>query len=209
MVGAAFGREGRGPTAFPSYLAAARAAIGRGALFEAWLTLMEATLHYLPHSAFCAEGTAGGSDCIGREVVQAVLLKDARVRELQTALALEQRANKPEEMIERLGRISRDGVSKGYLLDVFRGNALSQRPDLLETIGLDPEALISSGIRANPYVPSFYKDLGDHFARNLDFTRAFLCWDLGRSLPDGATNESLVQITELEAELERRFPEFF
>ncbi len=209
MVAAAFGQQGAGPTVFPSYLAEARAAIGRGALFEAWLTLMEATLHYLPRSAFCPEGTAGGSECIGRQVVEEVLLKDERIRQLQTALALEQRAGKPEELIERLGRISRDGISKGYLLDVFRGNALSKRPDLTETYGLDPTALISSGILASPYVPSFYKDLGDHFARRLDFARAFLCWDLGRSLPDGATNESLFQINALEADLERRFPEFF
>ena len=209
MVAAAVGREGRGPTTFPSYLAEARAAIGRGALLEAWLTLMEATLHYLPRSAICPEGTAGGSDCIGRQVVEDVLLEDERVREVQTALAMGQRAGKPKELIERLGRISRKGISKGYLLDVFRGNALSQRPDLLETFKLDPVALIASGIYASPYVPSFYRDLGDHFARNLDYVRAFLCWDLGRALPDGATNESLLSISALEADLERRFPEFF
>ena len=209
MVAAAYGQQGQGPTAFPGYLAAARAAIGRGALFDAWLTLMEATLHYLPRSAFCPEGTAGGRDCIGRQVVQDVLLKDERIRELQTALALEQRSRESELMIERLGRISREGTSKAYLLDVFRGNALSQRPDLRETFALDPAALISQGIRKSPYVPSFYKDLGDHFARNLDFVRAFLCWDLGRALPQGATNESLLPITALEADLQKRFPDFF
>lgn len=209
MAAAVVESQDKGPLGFDAYLESARGAMGRGATFDAWLMLMEATLHHPQLSPFCGSTAEDHPGCFNQETVQNVLLKDARTRELQTALALKQRANQPERMLERLRLISRDGLSKGYMLDVFSGNTLSQRPDLKEQFPQDPAALIAAGIRRNPYVPTFYKDLGDHFARNRDFARAFICYDLGRALPDGGRHQKLQQISQQERDLERLFPDFF
>ncbi|MDJ0943645.1 MAG: hypothetical protein QNJ30_09280 [Kiloniellales bacterium] len=209
MIDAVFSRHVEGPKSLEDYVREARAAVRRDALFEAWLTLMEGTLHYLPRTAFCNDGDPGSASCLDAEVVQDMIGRDDRILVLRGALSREQRTRNPEATVETLVRLSRKGVTRGYLLDVFAGNALSEAPELEAKFGLDPARLIAEGIRRNPYVPNFYKELGDHYARRNDLIRAFACYDLGRSLPNRQANDTLEEISAMEAELERLFPDFF
>lgn len=209
MLAAASGRHAEAPKTIDGYISDVRAAMDRGAMAEAWLTLMEATLHFQPGSPACAAGSPASAACIDGRVVQDVILRDESVGNLQAALALQLRGEQSERMFGQLYEASRKGLPKGYVIDVFLGNAASQRPGLAQEYGLDAVKLIAGGIRENPYVPAFYKDLGDHFARNLDFVRAYHCYDLGRALPDGAGHESLRLVSKRERELELAFPEFF
>ena len=209
MVAAVLGQHGKGPKRLEDYVREARAAVGRNAVFEAWLTLMEGTLHYLPRNAFCQEGEPPSDSCLEAAVVEDMIGRDDRILVLRGALSQDQRTRNPEASLETLLRLSRKGVTRGYLLDVFAGNALSEAPQLEGKFGLDPADLISQGILKNPYLPNFYKELGDHFSRRNDLIRAFVCYDLGRSLPNREANDTLEQISAMEVDLERRFPEFF
>ena len=212
MLAAVSGRVGRGPKAIETYVSDVWAAVGHGAMDEAWLTLLEATLHYQPRSPVCAaESAEGASDltCFDKWFVQNVMLEDERVRGLQEAMSPQLSGKHTELTVKKLLDASREKFTKSYIIDVFLGNAVSRQPELMQVYDLDAAELIIRGIEKNPYIPSFYKDLGDHFARDLDFVRAYLCYDLGRALPDGAGSESLQLITMRERELELSFPEFF
>jgi len=209
MISAVLGQHGKGPKRLEDYVREARAAVARDALFEAWLTLMEGTLHYLPKNAFCQDGEQSSDSCLETAVVEEMIGRDDRILVLRGALSREQRTRNPEATLDTLLRLSRKGVTRGYLLDVFAGNALSEAPELEEKFGLDPAGLITKGILKNPYVPNFYKELGDHFTRRNELIRAYVCYDLGRSLPNRQANDTLEEISAMEVELERRFPEFF
>jgi len=70
-------------------------------------------------------------------------------------------------------------------------------------------SMFASAIRGNPYVPTFYKDLGDYFARQYRSDLAWLCYDLGRQLPDANATPVLPSITNLEKRFAADFPQFF
>ncbi len=209
MMAAVAGRHGRGPKPLARYVSEALAAFDRGAYLDAWLTLREAELHHHPRSPVCE--TAGQLDagCFDSRAAKEIELLDSQVRELLAALDLQEKPGQSEQMIEKLIEFSRAELSKGYMIKVLLGRALSQRPDLSQKHDLDAAVLIASAIKKNPYVPIFYKDLGDHFARNYDFVRAYTYYDLGRSLPGGSGSTSLQEVSRYERGLEEALPDFF
>jgi hypothetical protein len=64
-------------------------------------------------------------------------------------------------------------------------------------------------LRANPYIPSLYKDLGDHFMRGYEPIRAWTCYDLGRALAGRWEDDLLKHVDDYEANLLQHFPAFF
>lgn len=209
MLAAVAGRHGRGPKPLARYVSEALAAFDRGAYTDAWLTLREAELHHHPRSPVCAAAGQQNDSCFDSRTAGEIELLDSQVRELLAALDLQEKPGQGEKMIEKLIEFSRADLSKSYMIKVLLGRALSQRPDLSQKHGLDAGELIASAIKKNPYVPVFYKDLGDHFARNYDFVRAYTYYDLGRSLPGDSGSESLREVFRYERSLEKALPDFF
>lgn len=209
MLAAVAGRHGKGPKPLARYVSEALAAFDRGAYMDAWLTLREAELHHHPRSPVCETAGQVSDSCFDSRAAEEIELLDAQVRELLAALDLQEKPGQAETMIEKLIEFSRADLSKSYMIKVLLGRALSQRPDLSQKKGLDAGELIASAIKKNPYVPVFYKDLGDHFARNYDFVRAYTFYDLGRALPGGSGSESLREVSRYEGALEKALPDFF
>lgn len=209
MLAAVAERHGKGPKPLARYVSEALAAFDRGAYMDAWLTLREAELHHHPRSPVCEAAGRSDDDCFDSRAAKEIELLDFQVRELLAALDLQDKPGQVETMIETLIEFSEADLSKGYMIKVLLGRALSQRPDLSLKHGLDAGELIASAIKKNPYVPIFYKDLGDHFARNYDFVRAYTYYDLGRALPGGSGSESLREVSRYETALEKALPDFF
>jgi tetratricopeptide (TPR) repeat protein len=145
-----------------------------------------------------------GRDPRGRSSLDAALAKilaarDARVSSLRVA------RGKPEEfaaILKAVDGIDRRGLNKGYQLDVYRGS-------MLIALGRIPEAndAFLDALEANPYLLNAYRPLGDDHLRAFETIEAWRCYDAIRRVdPDSAL---LNDVKELEARLEKDFPEDF
>ena len=119
------------------------------------------------------------------------------------------------EAAERLRRFPKDDLDSKYLLEFFLANergalALSHADRVRKSV-LEGQALEGylTALRANPYAAGFYKSLGDFFYYRLEMPAAWTYWDLGRALPNRATEDDLSSVARIEAKLRESFPGYF
>lgn len=81
-----------------------------------------------------------------------------------------------------------------------------------EAAGLpaDPLPLTLAGVRAYPYVPGYWSDLGDLYRANWRFDLAFFCYEVGAALPvPGAASSPASGRLETARRFRADFPHFF
>ena len=92
--------------------------------------------------------------------------------------------------------LKRDDVDNPYVVDEFLANSLiaARHP-------ADAAPLFVAAIRGNPYMPAYYKDLGDLYLISFRPALAWLCYDLGRALPGSAQAPVISKMNDYEAQL--------
>jgi hypothetical protein len=85
--------------------------------------------------------------------------------------------------LEALDALDRDQFSHPHVLDVFKANMLTGmgRSD-------EARALFLDHLRRSPWLAAAYKDLGDLYYARYEMSRAWLCWEIGRSIAPGHPN---------------------
>src|SRR5262249_42300581 len=140
---------------------------------------------------------------------------DLRVGNFNGAFNLSER--EPQKAIETWQALPRDGLSNGYVIDVSIANvesqaaSVSRRQNAIAAQAMRRDALqrFAAAIRGNPYVRSYYEDLGDDLLRTFRADLAWLCYDLGRALPGPQSDDSQRSAARLEAQLPIDHPDLF
>ncbi len=189
------------------YFVKVRDAVNRKAWFAALMLQTELSLYAAHQSGGCTDELEREGICIDLLDFRNDLLRDERVRLYLQAQNIQN--TEPVRAVEIWLSIPLEDVSNAYLMGVFVGNVVSTYRDSFKTAPVDPYAKFASAIMANPYVSSFYKDLGDHFRRQLEFGLAWTCYDLGRALPNRPRGDVLAHVDLIEGQLRQQVPQLF
>ncbi|HEY5210632.1 MAG TPA: hypothetical protein VIJ42_14440 [Stellaceae bacterium] len=185
-------------------IAAARRAIDRdfsgGRKFDAALRLTELALRWGRSATACDAATA--TPCLGKQRIDALLRDDPRSAAMFEATALQD--HEPDRAIEIWQDLDRRDVAKAYVVDIFLGRLLSERGERVAA----GQSFIAA-FSGDPEIPTLYRELGDHFGRVSRLDLAWLCYDLGRALPDRNTPDALSGIDTVEQELATTYPALF
>ena len=200
MIEADAGKARGGPRSIADYRRGIDAAFRHGQRFQTALLLAEMALQLGRTATDC---DAGPDDvpCHDADEINEFLHDDPRANILFKASALQVR--KSDEAIAAWRGLDRGDVLDPYVVDMFLGRNLSIR-------GKRAEAATSfrAALAGNPYVPTLYRDLDDHFARVVRIDLAWICYDLGRSLPGRQIPDALSDIDQLEQELAKQYPDY-
>lgn len=129
-------------------------------------------------------------------------LKDDRNWDLFRQGLSTQTQGEAENAVKALNSIDRQGLTKGYVIDIMLGDAYEADQKDKEAIDCYFKAL-----RANPLLAGPWKDLGDAYYDGYQMDLAWLCWDTARKLyPD---HPLLQGVTEEEKGFVKDFPEYF
>jgi hypothetical protein len=181
------------------YRQAAEGALSRHDGFEAALLLAEMTLQYGHGASDCA---AAAAPCRTSKELSRLLAEDARAAALYRAQTLG--ANDGKEALAIWRGLNRDGAPHGYVVDLLIAN-LESAADHREAAA----AAFEKVLRGNPALGALYKDLGDHYLRGGRVDLAWICYDLGRSLPARSEANPLNVVEALEHSLAAQYPDFF
>lgn len=195
------------PKSLDAYFTQIRDAVNRKAWFEAVMLQTELTLFTADMNGRCTEEFELSGRCIDLYDFAADMLRDKRVQSYIRAQEIQD--SEPARAVEIWRSIPLADVPNPYLMGIFIGNVISAHSDAFETAPVDPYAMFATAIAANPYVSSFYKDIGDHFTRQLEFDLAWICYDLGRALPNRPQEDVLAQVEQIESHLRRHVPQLF
>jgi hypothetical protein len=204
MLEAAALRHGGGPRSVSDFEIAIDRALSTGNGFQAMLLALELQLQHGSSAADCATAPVP-QPCHSLREIGAAVRGDERARSFLAATRVEQVEHDPGKAIELRRAIPRDDLASAYVIDDQIANAMTMKG----LLGSETLSLFANAIRGNPYVPTFYKDLGDYFARQYRTDLAWLCYDLGRALPGANATPVLPSITDLEKRFVADFPQFF
>ncbi|WP_090320661.1 hypothetical protein [Duganella sp. CF517] len=107
-----------------------------------------------------------------------------------------------EGAVKTLAELRKQAPRKAYVLKLLEANnrlRLGQRKESLRLFG--------EVLEANPVLGGAYKDLGDLLLLTGDSPRAWRSWDIGRAIAPKVPNFTVVN--DFEAQLLKRYPEFF
>jgi hypothetical protein len=184
MLEAVAGRHRPGPPAQPALLTATQAAIRDGQGFRAALLFIEASHIFGPTALACPPNAPAGAACVQPAAFRDVVQKDARAGTLLGGFGAV--GKEPRKAVDVWTSLKRDDVTNGYVIDISIANALSATLGSTQgenEVAAETRRRFQAAIRGNPYVASYYDDLGDHFARKFQTPLAWLCFDLARALP--------------------------
>ncbi|HWI29306.1 MAG TPA: hypothetical protein VN668_20195 [Stellaceae bacterium] len=201
MLQAVAGRAGQGPRSLDDYRRAADRALRERHDFAAALLLAEAALQYGADAADCTTGS-GSVPCHDPQELSRRFAADPRAANLYRAEAEE--PQDPVAAVQLWQSIKHDDVADGYVVDAFLADRLSAEGHRQDAMGAFARAL-----QGNPYLGGVYKEMGDHFLRASRTDLAWICYDLGRALPDRDPHDPLAAVDKVEAALVAAYPEFF
>ncbi|MDP2124554.1 MAG: hypothetical protein Q8J92_09235 [Parvibaculum sp.] len=202
MLQAIAGTYGSGPRTTASYKAAIGQAMDSGRSFHALVLALELSLQRGEFLQSCGPADAS---CYTFPNIVTAARSDSRGSALLRSLELDQ--TDPAAATREREGIDRRDVPSGYLIGAFLGNGLvtqnTRRPEARQ--------LLHEAMRGNPYVASFYKDLGDYHSRAFEYPTAWLLYDLGRLVPERSRAESdpLNGVDGMERHLVANFGQFF
>jgi hypothetical protein len=193
-----------GPRSASDYETAIDQELAAGHDFHALLLAIEMVLQHGASAASCRFWPAP-KPCRSIQDVFAAVGHDERAQKFIEALRAEQAAHDVGKAIRIRRELQHEDVANGYIVDDQLANALTS------TGSADTEtfALFSKALYGNPYVATFYKDIGDYFMRRYHADLAWLCYDLGRLLPDSDATPVLRSVTSFEQQLAAEYPQFF
>lgn len=201
ILDAVSGRHGP-PRPLADYRRAADTALKQKQGFAAMLLLSEAALQYGAAAGDCTAGLGWAARCRRTEEINRVLDEDPR-----TALFYKAQTVTPKDPAAAAAawqELKHDDVPGGYVVDAFLADRLSAAGHRQEAMGAFAVALAG-----NPYLGGVYKELGDHFLRASRTDLAWICYDLGRSLPGRSADDALSAVDALEDKLAAAYPAFF
>jgi len=107
-----------------------------------------------------------------------------------------------EKKLRELTAIDRSGLSRGFLVDVFRGALLTllNRPE-------EANSLFLKALEVNPFLTSVYVLLGTNHFRSMATEDAWRCFDAAKKV--NPASPSLADVRSLENRFEHDFPEAF
>jgi hypothetical protein len=193
------GRGSKGLRTPAQYHAAIGDALARKAGLQAALLGLEGSEQYGERAFDCSGGQAG---CHSLKEIFTEGQNDARVGVVVRALGAGQ-TDRAKALAAMRG-LRRDDVTNGYVIDDFAGNMMVEEGNHRDAL-----PLIANAVRGNPYVAGYYKDMGDLFRTSFDSASAWICYDLGRVLPGGASAPVIDNINQYETKLASDFPQFF
>lgn len=103
-------------------------------------------------------------------------------------------------------------LGASFALALLKGDRAFQDQARAAGLPTDPTPLTIAAVRAYPYNPAYWTDLGDLRGANYDFEQAYLFYDIAFSLPvpgAGASNVALNSKKTFAERLQRDFPAFF
>jgi hypothetical protein len=202
MIDAASSHVGRPPRSLADYRRAADQALQQGRGFAAMLLVSEAALQYGPIAGDCSSGLGWAARCRRGDELNRVLAKDPRAALFYKAQTAPSRD--PAAVIAELRGLKRDDVADDYVVDAFLADRLSTAGQRQAAMGAFALALAG-----NPYLAGVYKELGDHYLRAARSDLAWICYDLGRSLPGRRGDDALAAVDAIEDDLASTYPAFF
>jgi hypothetical protein len=125
---------------------------------------------------------------------------DPGVRAVSRALAIEKRD--PAQALRELGNVVGEGIEGAPGMAILRANQMLR-------LRQGPKALaeFERALAGNPFLAGAWIDAGSIYFNGYQTGKAWVCWDAARAI--GAGRPLLERIDQTEAELLRRFPEFF
>jgi hypothetical protein len=205
MIEALAGRADQGPRPVAVYRAEIDSALKDNRRFEAALLLTELALQWGRGAAACDpddKDAAAQGPCHSKAEIDKLMSADPRAVAMFQAMGLQTRD--PDKALVMWRTIERSDVADRYVVDIFLARLLSVRGEREEA-----SWSFAAAFAGNAYIPTLYRDLGDHFARGERTDLAWFCYDLGRALPNRAEADALSNIDELERKLVEQFPELF
>ncbi len=203
MFDAIAGRYHGGPRSIADYRTALADALAHGNVLQHYALDNEFLLQYGLGTTACLNGNPAQDDCSHQQDIAQQWLADGRTHAMIDSFGPEGQGDYKSAIAQRKA-IAHDDLSNPYMFDIWIGNAMTEGGDNEGALSLLP-----NGIRGNPYIGSFYKDLGDAFRHSFEPMEAWTCYDLGRALPGGDTKPIVVDIAKIEEFLETKYPEFF
>lgn len=202
MLEAVSGRRAAAPRSLADYRRAADQALGQGHGFAAMLLLSEAALQYGTAAGDCASGLGWAAGCPRTDDIRRALAADPRAMLFYKAQTTEPKDAAAAVTVWQ--DLKHDDVADGYVVDAFLADRLSAAGHRREAM-----AAFARALAGNPYLAGVYKELGDHFLRISRTDLAWVCYDLGRSLPGRSADDALAPVDVLEAKLASLYPAFF
>jgi hypothetical protein len=200
MLQAVAGKALGGPRPLADFRRAIDAALRGEESFEAALLLAEATMQYGRAANDCEAGTA--DLCHDAAELSRRLGADRRAALLYKGQQAE--AEDPEEAATLWQGLKHDDVADGFVVDALLAPLLSGSRHRADAV-----AAFAKALAGNPYVGPLYRELGDHYLRAARPDLAWLCYDLGRALPNRSPDGRLSEVDALERKLEAQYPGLF
>ena len=181
-----------------------RAAIARdfaaGQEFAAALGLTELALRWGRSAAECIPGPDGS--CRKKEELGQLLGADPQAAAMFRAAALQDR--EPAKALGIWRGLDRRAVANGYVVDIFLARLFSENGERVAAA-----RSFAAAFAGDPGIVLLYRELGDHFARVSRLDLAWLCFDLGRTLPHREPPDALTGVDDTEEELAQAYPDMF
>ena len=108
----------------------------------------------------------------------------------------------PQAAIEILDKLRKHKLKKGYVLDIWKANWLTDLKKFEQA-----KQLFLSVLKKNPHLVGVYHDLGNLYRNRYDMQSAWLCWDM--ALQINPNHPMLSRIKMLKKHLVKNFPDFF
>lgn len=171
-----------------------------GHKFAAALRLTELALRWGRSATECIP--APGGSCRQKKEIEQLLGDDPRAVAMFKAAALQDHDS--AKALAIWSSLDRHDIPNGYVVDIFLARLFSEGSDRVAAA-----KSFAAAFTGDPSVIVLYRELGDHFARVSRLDLAWLCYDLGRALPNRETPDALTGIDNIEQELSQTYPEMF
>ena len=214
-ISAINGTWGKGPLSLEDYAAdAATAEVQRDPLgtILPWLV---ASIHY-PNKIDACDDKSPPEFCSVYHRQRSAVINNDLVQAIGQASAACAQGNN-ELGVRKLMAVDVDNQKHGYFVNMILSCLLrGMSPDAIKefgSIGAVSHGALGNAILAiegNPYVPSFYADIGNMYAQDYRTGIAWRMFDIGRALGGGVPGDAFdQQVSPNEKQLLGLYPEFF
>lgn len=194
----AAGGEAPGKRTPEDFRNAIEAALAHRHPFQALLLSAEMIGQYGPGADSCTDA----KHCHSIKAITAAAARDPRTAQLRAAT--HPAKGRLDAAIKTLKTMKRDDLANAYMLGEYLADDLAAAGR-----GAEAQPFFIAALKADPYMPGFYRELGDFYRASAQPILAWVCYDLGRALPNGASAPALAAITDGEAQMEKKYPEMF
>lgn len=215
-AGAVAGRTQGGPPTLAAWEAfverTAREEGAAAAVFAMW-----PALNMFPQAVQACQAGGQSAICASLRDLRSTVASDPAARAL-LVVAMAEQARKPGDAIAAMvaARASphadHPALGAAFALALLSGGEAMRKQAQAAGLPSDAKALHIRAVKAYPYNPAYWTDLGDYFARAYELPTAYLLYDVAFSLPMPEAQRGNVALSgkrTLAARLRQDFPAFF